>query len=79
MFDVDIQEDQLPLKLPFNTNEDPWMAAHNFLDKHEISQAYLDQVVKFILEQTKGVEVGPKGAQAADPFTGSSTTFTISI
>lgn len=44
VFDVDIQEGKPPLKLPFNATEDPWMAAHKFLEKNELSPLFLDQV-----------------------------------
>ena len=52
------------------------MAAHNFLADNDISQMYLDQVAKFIMEQTKGVTLGVgTGEQGggADPFTGKYT------
>ena len=58
------------LKLPFNTGEDPWLAAHNFLEKNEISQMYLDQVANFVIEQTKGVTFQQSFPSASDPFTG---------
>ena len=71
MFDVDIQEDKPPLKLPYNTTDDPWMAAHDFLENNGVSQMYLDQVVKFIQEQTKGTTLGSdQPASVSDPFTG---------
>ena len=71
MFDVDIQEDKPPLKLPYNIVDDPWMAAHDFLETNEISQMYLDQVVKFIQEQTKGMTLGSaQPSSVSDPFTG---------
>ena len=70
MFSVDIEEGKPPLKLPFNTTEDPWMAAQTFLHKHNLSQLFLDQVANFILENTKGVTLGQTSAGGADPFTG---------
>ena len=71
VFDVDIQEDKPPLKLPYNATDDPWMAAHKFLEDNDLSQMYLDQVVKFIQSQTKGVELGPKQLPVnCDPYTG---------
>ena len=73
MFDVELTEGRPALKLPYNTSEDPWMAAHNWLEKNELSQMFLDQVAKFIMDQTKGVTLGgpPANASASDPFTGS--------
>jgi len=68
---VDIQEDKPPLKLPYNITDDPWMAAHDFLENNGISQMYLDQVVKFIQEQTKGISLGSaQQPSVSDPFTG---------
>ena len=76
MFDVDIQEDKPPLKLPYNLTDDPWTAAHNFLADNDISQMYLDQVAKFITEQTKGLQPDappPQANTVSDPFTGQFT------
>ena len=72
VFDVDIQEGKPSLKLPYNITEDPWMAAHNFLERNNISQMFLDQVANFIVEQTKGVTLGQAPAGVTDPFTGAS-------
>ncbi|GFS06857.1 phospholipase A-2-activating protein, partial [Elysia marginata] len=70
VFTVDIQEGAPPLKLPFNISEEPWMAAQKFLDKHQLPQAYLEQVANFIIENTKGVTLGMGSAMAhTDPFT----------
>ncbi|RUS88855.1 hypothetical protein EGW08_003400, partial [Elysia chlorotica] len=71
VFTVDIQEGAPPLKLPFNISEEPWMAAQKFLDKHQLPQAYLEQVANFIIENTKGVTLGMGSALShTDPFTG---------
>ncbi|CAH1243636.1 PLAA [Branchiostoma lanceolatum] len=72
VFTVDLGDGSPKLKLPYNLADDPWLAAHNFLEKNELSQLYLDQVAKFILENTKGltVEPAPGAQQYADPFTG---------
>ena len=32
---------QPSLKLPYNVSEDPWMAAHKWLEKHELSPLFL--------------------------------------
>ena len=50
--------------------DDPWMAAHKFLEENNLSQMFLDQVVKFILDNTKGVTLGQQASVAGDPFTG---------
>ncbi|XP_071118768.1 phospholipase A-2-activating protein-like [Haliotis cracherodii] len=70
VFSVDIQEGMPPLKLPYNVSEDPWFAAQRFLDKHDLSQMFLDQVAKFITDNTKGVTLGTEQPAYSDPFTG---------
>ena len=67
-----------PCKLPLKIKllffslfkDDPWMAAHQFLERNDLSQMFLDQVVDFILKNTKGVTIGQQGSAAGDPFTG---------
>ncbi len=72
---MDIEEGKPPLKLPYNISEDPYMAAHNFLEKHELSQLFLDQVAKFIIDQCQGIELGTGSRpEISDPFTGIQTT-----
>lgn len=70
VFDVEIQEGVPSMKLPYNLTDDPWMAAHQFLERNDLSQMFLDQVVDFILKNTKGVTIGQQGPSAGDPFTG---------
>ncbi|XP_052774869.1 phospholipase A-2-activating protein-like [Mya arenaria] len=71
VFSVDIEEGKPPLKLPYNLTEDPWFAAQMFIEKNNLSQAFLDQVANFITENTKGATLTQgSGASYADPFTG---------
>lgn len=70
VFDVEIQEGSPRLKLPYNLTDDPWMAAHQFLERNGLSQMFLDQVVDFIQKNTKGVTIGQQTAASGDPFTG---------
>ncbi|SJX63555.1 related to DOA1-involved in ubiquitin-dependent proteolysis [Sporisorium reilianum f. sp. reilianum] len=70
VFDVDIADGVPPLKLPFNLSENPYAAAQRFLEKNDLPQQYIDQVVQFIDKNTSGVSLG--GAQYADPYTGAS-------
>lgn len=58
------------MKLPYNVTDDPWLAAHNFLQKNDLNPMFLDQVANFIIENTKGHTLGPAPASAVDPFTG---------
>ena len=48
--------------------DDPWMAAHQFLERNDLSQMFLDQVVDFIQKNTQGVTIGQQAPSAADPF-----------
>lgn len=70
VFDVDIADGVPPLKLPFNLSENPYAAAQRFLEKNDLPQQYIDQVVKFIETNTQGVSLG--GPQYVDPYTGAS-------
>lgn len=70
VFSVDIEEGKPPLKLPYNTTEDPWFAAQRFLDQNQLSQMFLDQVAEFIMKNAKGIQIEQTSAQYSDPFTG---------
>lgn len=70
VFTIDINEGGPSLKLPYNVAEDPWLTAHNFLQKNDLSPMFLDQVANFIIENTKGHVVGPAQPEDGDPFTG---------
>ena len=69
MFDIRLNEGPA-MKLPFNITDDPWMAAHKFLDDNDLSQMYLDQVARYILDQTKGITLQSQAPAFSDPFTG---------
>ncbi|TGZ82220.1 PFU-domain-containing protein [Ascodesmis nigricans] len=70
VFDVDIQEGQPPLKLPYNASENPFDAARRFLENNELPISYLDTVGNFIVQNSQGVSLG--GGQstggAPDPW-----------
>lgn len=70
MFTIDVNEGGPSMKLPYNVSDDPWLAAHNFLQKNDLSPMFLDQVANFIIENTKGHVVGPSQPAGGDPFTG---------
>lgn len=53
VFNVDISDSHPPLKLPYNCGEDPWMEAQKFIHKHELPQAYLEQVANFIVKNSE--------------------------
>lgn len=54
VFNVDISDSHPPIKLPYNRDEDPWMAAQKFIHKHELPQVYLEQVANFIVKNSEG-------------------------
>ncbi|KAK0547024.1 hypothetical protein OC846_002030 [Tilletia horrida] len=70
VFEVDIADGVPPLKLPYNLSENPYTAAAKFLEKNELPQAYIDQVVKFIEKNTEAVSIG--ASDYVDPYTGGS-------
>ncbi|KAJ0006564.1 hypothetical protein NQD34_013837 [Periophthalmus magnuspinnatus] len=70
VFTIDVNEGGPSMKLPYNLSEDPWLTAHNFLQKNDLSPMFLDQVANFIIENTKGQVVGPAQPGGGDPFTG---------
>uniref|UniRef100_G3Q7X6 PFU domain-containing protein n=1 Tax=Gasterosteus aculeatus aculeatus TaxID=481459 RepID=G3Q7X6_GASAC len=70
VFTIDVNEGGPSMKLPYNLSEDPWLTAHNFLQKNDLSPMFLDQVANFIIENTKGHVVGPAPPAGGDPFTG---------
>lgn len=54
VFNVDIDDNAKPLKLPYNVNQDPWHVAQAFIHQHELPQDYLSNVANFIITNTKG-------------------------
>ncbi|XP_041475058.1 phospholipase A-2-activating protein-like [Lytechinus variegatus] len=73
VFDVDLEEGRPNLKLPYNTSDDPWLAAQKFIHDNDLSQYYLEQVANFIIQNTKGVTLGSAPRpDFVDPFTGGS-------
>lgn len=69
VFDVDIADDAPPLKLPYNLNENAYVAAQRFLERNELPMSYLDQVVSFIDKNTQGLNVGATEGYV-DPYSG---------
>ncbi|XJO78809.1 hypothetical protein BDV3_003193 [Batrachochytrium dendrobatidis] len=74
VFDVDIQEGAPPLKLPYNTGDNPLQAAQDFIQKNDLSPNYLDQIAEFITKNSTAVTLGvdPVPSHYVDPFTGGS-------
>uniref|UniRef100_F7A1R5 Phospholipase A-2-activating protein n=1 Tax=Ciona intestinalis TaxID=7719 RepID=F7A1R5_CIOIN len=59
VFTIDNEDGKPPLNLPYNLTEDPWFAAQKFIDDQNLSQAHLDTIANFIMDNTKGAEIGP--------------------
>ncbi|CAG9833993.1 unnamed protein product [Diabrotica balteata] len=72
VFSVDVEDGKPPLKLPFNKGDDPYQAAHKFLAKNMLPAEYLEQVVDFILKNSKEQYVPQVSMEYQDPFTGGS-------
>jgi phospholipase A-2-activating protein len=69
VFDVDIEEGKPPLKLPYNLSENPYDAATRFLGENKLPISYIDEVAKFIIQNTKGATIGQTTeAPSADPL-----------
>lgn len=58
VFDVDIEDGRPPLKLPYNLSQNPYEAATKFIQDNELPMTYLDQVAKFISNNTQGATLG---------------------
>lgn len=72
VFDVDVEDGQPPLKLPYNVTQNPYEAATKFIADNELPKTYLEQVANFIVQNTQGATIGqttqePVG-DAAQPF-----------
>ncbi|RUS27461.1 hypothetical protein BC938DRAFT_483219, partial [Jimgerdemannia flammicorona] len=50
--------------------ENPWQAAQDFLEKHNLSRAHLDEVARFITQNASATNVGASDSQYVDPLTG---------
>lgn len=72
VIDVDVSEGSPPLKLAFNSEDDPREVAEEFLIKHQLPSSYREQIVEFIRRNT-AVNFNPTGSVTGgfcDPFTG---------
>lgn len=68
VFDVDIEDGAPPLKLPYNTNENAYSAAERFLAANELPSTYTEDVVRFIMKNTGGVELGQQSSSSDNPY-----------
>lgn len=67
VFDVDIAEGKPPLKLPYNTTQNPHEAAMKFLQDNELPMSYLDETANFIVKSTQGASLGPSSHPEPQP------------
>lgn len=58
VFDVDIEDGKPPLKLPYNTSQNPYEVAQKWIANNELPLTYLDQVANFIMTNTQGASLG---------------------
>jgi phospholipase A-2-activating protein len=58
VFDVDLGDGNPPRKLGYNANENPYVVAQEFIQREQINQGYLDQIAKFIMDNTSPVTIG---------------------
>ncbi|TID13051.1 PFU-domain-containing protein [Venturia nashicola] len=68
VFSVDIAEGQPPLKLPYNTTQNPYEVAQKFIADNELPMSYIDQVVDFINKNSQGATIGQTHDQGSDPW-----------
>lgn len=73
VFDIEIDEPKMTLKLPFNVADDPYMAAQKFIHDHDLSQNYLDEIATHIQRNTGGQSLGIGAFGNTDPLTGGSS------
>ncbi|KAL4428166.1 hypothetical protein ABPG75_002255 [Micractinium tetrahymenae] len=72
VFDVDVQEGAMPLKLALNRGDNPYLVADRFLEEHGLPSTYMEQIVQWILQNTADSQAGGGGGQYVDPYTGAS-------
>ncbi|CAH0554986.1 unnamed protein product [Brassicogethes aeneus] len=71
VFSVDVEDGKPALKLPYNKGEDVYQVANEFLTKNMLPPTYLEQIVDFILTNSKD-KYAPPTTNYVDPFTGAS-------
>jgi len=79
VFDIEIDEPKSTLKLPYNIGDSPYMAAQQFIHKHDLSQFYLDEIASHIVKNTGGQTLGGGTGGNGDPLTGGSSYHSESI
>ncbi|GAA5996468.1 uncharacterized protein JCM10292_007629 [Rhodotorula paludigena] len=52
VFQIDVKDDEPPIPLPFNRDEDPHVIASAFVTANRLPESYLEQIVAFIRSST---------------------------
>ncbi|KAI3633870.1 hypothetical protein MIR68_008202 [Amoeboaphelidium protococcarum] len=70
VFDVDVGAGMPTLKLPYNTVDNPYNAAQQFISDNELSQDFLEQVAQFIMQNAKTQVIGQESSApvSSDPY-----------
>ncbi|KAJ1354263.1 hypothetical protein KIN20_011139, partial [Parelaphostrongylus tenuis] len=68
-FDVTV-DDGRKLRLPYNLDEDPEVAAQRFVEKHNLPISYLAKVTSLLRSQTGGSSYISERSEFFDPLTG---------
>lgn len=67
-----MEDGKPPLKLPYNTSQNPYEAATKFIQDNEAPITYLDQVANFIIQNTQGATLGTSADTSGPDAWGSS-------
>ena len=73
VFDIEIDKPLVSLKLPYNTTDSPFMAAQQFIHKHNLSQYYMEEIVQHIITHSGGQKLGAEtggSSYSAGPLQG---------
>ncbi|KAF1988782.1 PFU-domain-containing protein [Aulographum hederae CBS 113979] len=62
VFEINMEDGQPNLKLPYNVGQNPHEVAQKFLNDNELPISYVDQIVNFIVTNTQGATIGQDSA-----------------
>ena len=67
---MELYKDRPPLKLPYNVGDDPQMTAHNFLQRNDVDERFLETVTNYIRSRTASCDSVPAETTVSDTSTG---------
>ena len=70
IFDVELDKDRPPLKLPYNVGDDPQSAARNFLQQNDVDERFLETVADYIRSRAVSHDSVPPNTTVSDSSTG---------